>query len=167
MQINLDRMFKKALLFATVLSVFASCKDNSTEVTGPPAPVNPPVNVEDIEVPFQSNVVTPEFWESFSTDMKVVYFYSKIDSLQIHLPLEKEMTKSFCESNGIAYHEYYTNDNMGMVQLSDTLFFNLTENLIGSKEGFLFLKPGSIQNHGFTTLNPDKMGELLQSFFKN
>ena len=160
-------MFKKVFLAVAVLAVFYSCKDSSPEITGPPEPVHPPVNVEDIEVPFQSNVVTPEFWESFSTDLKVVYFYSKIDSLQIHLPLEKELTKSFCETNGIAYHEYYTNDDMGMVQLSDSLFFDLTDHLIASKEGFLFLKPGSIQNHGFEKLSSDKMSELLNAFFEH
>ena len=101
---------KNFLIVCSLISLIA-CGEKKAEVTGPPEPVNPPVVVEDIVVPVQTNVVTPEFWESFNTNLRVVYYYSKLDSLQIHLPLEKEFTKKYCEENNIAYHEYYTNDN--------------------------------------------------------
>ncbi len=160
-------MFQKSIVFVFALVFLAACVEKSVEVTGPPEPANPPVVVEDIEVPQQTNVVTPEFWEAFDTDIQAVYFYSKIDSLQIHLPLEKELAKSFCEENGISYHEYYTNDNMGLVQLDDTLFFDLTDHLISNEEGFLFLKHGKMQDVADKSVNESFMDSSLTAFFKN
>jgi hypothetical protein len=159
-------MFQKIFVVFISVAMLVSCGGKPAEIIAPPEPVNPPVIVEDIEVPEQHNVVTPEFWESFETDMKVVYFYSKIDSLQIHLPLEKELAKSYCETNGIAYHEYYTNDNMGLVQLSDTLFFDLTDNLMKNKEGFLLLKKGKLKDLGFDGLNQTILQKELSTFFQ-
>lgn len=158
-------MFQKIFVVLISIVLLSSCGDKSAEVIGPPELVNPPVVVEDIVVPKQHNVVTPEFWEAFETDLKVVYFYSKIDSLQIHLPLEKELAKSFCNENNVDYHEYYTNDNMGMVQLGDSLFFDLTENLIANKEGFLLLQKGQMKNLNYEGLTQLKLQQELSDFF--
>jgi hypothetical protein len=159
-------MFQKVLVVFSSIVILSACGDKPAEITGPPEPVNPPVIVEDIEVPKQHNVVTPEFWKSFETDMKVVYFYSKIDSLQIHLPLEKELAKSFCETNDVNYHEYYTNDNMGLVQLGDTMFFDLTNNIIANQEGFLLLKNGQMKDLSYDGLGQIELQEQLNTFFK-
>lgn len=159
-------MFQKIFVVFMTIAMLSSCGDKSVEVTGPPELVNPPVIVEDIEVPKQNNVVTPEFWEAFETDLKVVYFYSKIDSLQIHLPLEKELAKSFCNENNIDYHEYYTNDNMGLVQLGDSLFFDLTDNLMANKEGFLLLQKGEINDLNYEGITQLSLQEALTTFFK-
>ncbi len=160
-------MFQKFFVVFTSVVFLSSCQDKTAEITGPPEPVNPPVIVEDIVVPKQNNVITPEFWESFETQKKVVYFYSKIDSLQIHLPLEKELAKSYCASNNISYHEYYTNDNMGLVQLDDSLFFDLTDNLTLNKEGFLLLKQGKLKDVSYEGLNQVLLQEQLSSFFND
>lgn len=159
-------MFQKILVIFVVVGLLSSCENKAEEITGPPEPVNPPVVVEDIEVPHQQNVVTPEFWEQFETDLRVVYFYSKIDSLQIHLPLEKELAKSFCDENNIDYHEYYTNDNMGLVQLGDTLFFDLTDNIIANEEGFLLLQKGDLKDLDYSQIDQESLSEELTSFFK-
>lgn len=155
---------KRKILFPILIStLLASCGEKTPVVTGPPELVNPPVVVEDIVVPVQHDIVTPEFWTSFDTDLKVVYYYSKIDSMQTNLPKVKEATKIFCNTNNIAYHEYYTNDNMGLVQLNDSLFFDLTEYLTANSEGFLFLKKGMIENHPGAEANG--LDKFLTEFF--
>jgi hypothetical protein len=159
-------MFQKIFVIFIAVGLLSSCENKAAEITGPPEPVNPPVVVEDIEVPHQQNVVTPEFWGEFETDLRVVYFYSKIDSLQIHLPLEKELAKSFCDENSIDYHEYYTNDNMGLVQLGDTLFFDLTDNIIANEEGFLLLQKGDMKDLDYSQIDQESLSEELTSFFK-
>lgn len=159
-------MFQKLFVVTIGLLVLTSCENKPAEITGPPEPVNPPVIVEDIQVPKQQNVVTPEFWESFDTDLKVVYFYSKIDSLQIHLPLEKELAKSFCLEQNVDYHEYYTNDNMGLVQLGDSLFFDLTDNLMANQEGFLLLQNGQMKDLSYKGVTQEILLEKLTTFFK-
>jgi hypothetical protein len=55
---------------------------------------------------------------------------------------------------------------MGMVQLTDTLFFDLTEYLISAEEGFLLLKPGKLENHGKDEFTEGQMPEVLTSFFQ-
>ncbi len=146
-----------------LIVIIISCSNpQESEITGPPTPVNPPVVVEDIVVPKQNNVINISDWEIFETDIKMVFFYSKIDSLQQNQLEEKEICKTFCDANSIVYHEYYTNEDLGMVQLNDTMFFDLTECISSHEEGFLLLKPTVSVN----ITQKDDLAQMLTDFYK-
>ncbi|MCB9189083.1 MAG: hypothetical protein H6599_07350 [Flavobacteriales bacterium] len=155
------------LLFLSTL-FFASCKESeSTEETTAHNEVQEVETVQNVEMEIhQTNVVTPEFWENFDTDVRVVFFYSKKESSsELIQKLKKEIVGGE-EALNYVFHEYHTDDNMGMVQVDDNIFFNLTEYLWNNEEGFVLLRKGAILHIPASELNEqDGLGSQVADFF--
>lgn len=158
---------KKTILLL-ILGFFAmSCQEESSaEETNAPNEVNEKVPVVEPETEFQqTNVVTPEFWESFETDVRVVFFYSKKESSAdlVHQVKEKVIEQE--ASLNYIFHEYHTDDNMGMVQVDDNVFFNLSEYLWNSDEGFVLLRKGAMLHVPASELPAEGLGSQVADFF--
>lgn len=161
----------------TILALFAvititGCKGESSSTQDDPATQQEVKSVEvanESEVTTeitQTNVVTPEFWENFDTDVRVVFFYSKKESSsQLIQNIKKEIIGGEGSLNYV-FHEYHTDDNMGMVQVDDNIFFNLTEYLWNSDEGFVLLRKGALLHIPASELNGEEgIGSKVSDFF--
>lgn len=113
-----------------------------------------------------TNVVTPEFWENFNTDVQIVFYYSKVESSPANVTDFKEQLLNGSEANGYNFHEYHTDENMGMVQVDDNVFFNLTEYLWNNDEGFVLLKKGALQHIPASELSESTFEDQVVPFFQ-
>ena len=114
----------------------------------------------------QTNVVTPEFWSSFDTDVTIVFYYSKIESSPEEVHGFKQQLINGADAHGYDFHEYHTDENMGMVQVDDNIFFNLTEYLWANDEGFVLLKKGDLVHIPSTELSEGTFEEKVVLFFQ-
>jgi hypothetical protein len=148
--------------------LLASCQEEptsmeSSEQTEVQETETSNTTVEDVH---QSNVVTPEFWSSFDTDVKMVFFYSKVEGASEQIQVIKQ-DLLLGETNGIGYefHEYHTDENMGMVMVDDNIFFNLTEYLWNNEQGFVLLKKGGLLHIPANEVNEQTFVEIIEPFF--
>lgn len=145
--------------------LMTSCQETQEDVT-PSENQNTTSEAQMVEdKPVQSNVVTPEFWENFDTDVRVVFFYSKKESSPEYIHKIKDEIIAGAEANGYVFHEYHTDENMGMVQVDDEVFFNLTEYLWNSDEGFVLLRQGALQHVPAAELSEEGIGSIVADFF--
>lgn len=144
--------------------IWTSCKDQTQPAEETPQEVQ--VNEQQPEeTSHQSNVVTPEFWDNFDTDVRVVFFYSKKESSPEYIHKIKEEIKAASGNLGYTFHEYHTDENMGMVQVDDDVFFNLTEYLWNSDEGFVLLRKGALLHIPASQLSEEGIGSAVADFF--
>lgn len=155
------------LLFASILFL-VSCNDSApAEEPSTQNQVKEVETVQETETEIhQTNVVTPEFWDSFETDITIVFYYSKIESSPETVHTFKEKLVNGAVSNGYDFHEYHTDENMGMVQVDDNIFFNLTEYLWNNNEGFVLLKKGALVHVPATELNATTFEDKVVPFFQ-
>lgn len=155
---------KYAILILSLMFFVIGCKEEQAAgETQDPADTNETEtpNTQEVDADIQqTNVVTPEFWENFDTDVQVVFYYSKIESSPEKVHAFKEKLLNGSEKYSYDFHEYHTDENMGMVQVDDNVFFNLTEYLWNNNEGFVLLKQGALlhipaSNLGETTFNDE------------
>lgn len=153
----------------SVLFLIGCQEEATTEETTETVTVEETQDIpETIEEVHQSNVVTPEFWEDYETDVRVVFFYSKVENSPPEISsVKKDLLLG--EANGEAYefHEYHTDENMGMVQVDDNVFFNLTEYLWNNEQGFVLLKKGAILHIPAGEVDSDTGVGTIFSFFED
>lgn len=155
------------LIFAVVA---VGCKDDTPTKEGENHPATQLPQEEDQQEPDteiqQTNVVTPEFWENFKTDVQVVFYYSKIESSPASVISFKEQLLNGSEASSYDFHEYHTDENMGMVQVDENVFFNLTEYLWNNDEGFVLLKKGALKHIPASELSETTFEDQVVPFFE-
>ncbi|CAG5085771.1 hypothetical protein [Parvicella tangerina] len=162
---------KNVFIFSLFLLFLVSCQEEATtseEKTQKEIPQNEVAqNSEETPADFkQTNVVTPEFWDSYDTDVVMIFYYNKKESSGDKIHQVKEEVLNNEESLGYEFHEYYTDENMGMVQVDDNVFFNLTEYLWNNDEGFVLLKKGSLKHIPGAEVNETTFKDAVKPFFE-
>jgi len=159
---------KYTIILLFIAFIAASCQEaETTEDATVSTDVQETEKTQETETEVhQTNVVTPEFWESFDTDVTIVFYYSKIESSPDAVHAFKDELLNGAEANGYEFHEYHTDENMGMVQVDDNIFFNLTEYLWNNEEGFVLLKNGGILHIPSAELGATTFNDKVVPFFQ-
>ena len=133
-------------IYLLLLSVLLwSCQGNTEPEIEYIEPINEPVIVSEIDVPKPTNLYTPELWERANIDQNTLYFFSRDEELTQDQEANIKIVREFAEANGINYHGYYTNDDLGLVALNDSLFFNLSIYLKTDPNGLVCLKKNEVK----------------------
>ncbi len=122
-----------------------SCQDAPEPKVEIIEPINEPVIVSEINVPKPTNLYTPELWKAANIDQNTVYFFSRDEELSEDQEANIKIVREFAEANDINYHGYYTNDDLGLVALNDSLFFNLSLYLKTDPNGLVCLKKNEVK----------------------
>lgn len=158
---------KYTILLLLLAVIAVSCQEaETTEETPTETQIKEQETTPEVETEVhQTNVVTPEFWNSYETDVLIVFYYSKIESSPDAVHSFKEELLNGDEQYGYEFHEYHTDENMGMVQVDDNIFFNLTEYLWNNEEGFVLLKKGELLHIPSGELTADTYSDQVVPFF--
>ncbi len=125
------------------------------------------VEVEEELTPIEKplNIVTPEFWSSFDSDIQAVVFFASEDSLPM---VEEELVFSIEENvtlPGVEYHQIYSSDSASVVFLNDTLMFDYTEYKNQYAKGYFLLKQGeNPKAFGFKD-DVDYIADQIKTYF--
>jgi len=119
--------------------------------------------VEQIEQP--SNVVTPEHWENFDTDIELTIMFYKGDSL---MDFERNIVDGLKEEfSTLDFHEFYTDDNIAQVFINDTLAFDISNFIMEKSYGFVLLKPGIAPHYEFLDDSLMTLKDNFHEFYGN
>ena len=130
-------------LFGLFLLLMVSCSTEKTE-TRNELPVDEITSYEMIEdevilIDKPWNVVTPEHWENFDTDIEMAILFYKGDSLLDSERIIVDGLKK--EFSTLEFHEFYSDDKIAQVFINDTLAFDISNFIMEKSFGFVLLKP--------------------------
>ena len=112
-----------------------------------------------------NNVVSPEFWENFDTNIEMAILFYKDDSLtQTERTTFSDLREEF---PSLEFHEFYTDDKIAQVFINDTLAFDITSFLIQNESGLVLIKPFFQPVYKSLQLSIDELKKDFHEFYAN
>jgi len=158
---------KRIVYILCVTFLFSSCSnekvtssiEGAKEIKGDSIAVVQSEIVDTVVKASEQLVVTPEYWESFETEISAIIFFYQGEILA---PFEAKIVEGLKkEYNDLPFYELYTNDDYAQVFLNDTLAFDISEYLLDKRYGFVLLKPQYPPNYEYLD---DSLSSLKMSF---
>jgi len=145
------------VLLLLLMSCGAEVKKSKEAILGP---IDEGVAEEVIlQIERPKNVVTPEHWENFDTDIEMAILFYKGDSL---VDFERRVVDGLKEEfSSLEFHEFYSDDNIAQVFINDTLAFDISNFMMEKSYGFVLLKPSVSPHYEFLS---DSLSTLKMNF---